>query len=289
MVMTDGNKKPYDQENIAFDGNPLLQKLRRRLSEPGPWARRFRQLAESVARPSDLSCEECEDTLDLYVDDELGGRDVRRLYPPVWRHLRTCTRCRQAHDLLADTLSRERAGELTPIPRLEAPRLSFLQPQPPDAPWITRLRSRIAGAPFGLSFSFNLPYLQTLLSRPVPMAARSEEPLLPSVAHLLLSDTIPMGEGTVAVEVTGTRHPARPHYLRLQAIITGSAPLPENLWARLIWDEQTRSGPVDLQGHVDFGEVSLTTLQEALETGKGSFEIAFEAREIDDDAGTPVE
>jgi hypothetical protein len=286
--MTDANKKLHGQEDMALDENPLIQELRHRLSEPGPWARRFRQLAEAVAGTSDLSCQECEDTLDLYVDDELGGRDVRRLYPLVWHHLRTCIRCRQAHDLLGDTLSRERAGELAPIPRLEAPRLSFLQPQPPDAPWITRLRSRIAGAPFGLSFSFNLPYLQTLLSRPVPVAARAEEPFLPPVAHLLLSDTVPMGEETVAVEVTATRHPGRLHCLHLQAIITGSAPLPENLGARLIWDDQTRSGPVDLQGHVDFGEVSLTTLEEALETGEGSFEIAFEAQEIKDNGGILV-
>jgi hypothetical protein len=286
MVMTDRSKKPYSQENMPVDENPLLQELRRRLSEPGPWARRFRQLAEAVAGSPGLSCEECEGTLDLYVDDELEGRDVRRLYPPVWRHLRTCAHCRRAHDLLADTLSRERAGELTPIPRLEAPRLSFLQPQPPDAPWITRLRSRIAGASFGLTFSFNLPYLRTLLSPPLSVAARAEEPFLPPVAHLLLSDIVPMGEGTVAVEVTATRHPERPDCLHLQAIITGSAPLPGNLWARLIWEDQTRCAPVDPQGRVDFGQVSLTTLQEALETGEGSFEIAFEAREIEDDAGT---
>ena len=286
--MTDGNKKPYSQENMALDENPLLQELCRRLSEPGPWAQRFRRLAEAVAGTPGLSCQECEDILDLYVDDELGGRDVRRLYPLVWHHLRTCTRCRQAHDLLAGTLSRERTGELTPVPRLGAPCLSFLQPHPPDAPWITRLRPRIAGAPFGLTFSFNLPYLRTLLSPPLPVGARAEEPFLPSVAHLLLSDAVPMGEGTVAVEVTATRRPEKPGHLYLQAIITGSAPLPENLWARLIWEDQIRSGPVDLQGRVDFGQVSLTTLQEALETGEGSFEIAFEAREIEDDAGTLV-
>jgi hypothetical protein len=89
----------------------------------------------------------------------------------------------------------------------------------------------------------------------------------------------------MAVEVTATRCPERLDCLHLQAIITGSAPLPENLWARLIWDDQTRSGPVGPQGGVDFGQVSLGTLQEALEAGEGSFEIAFEAREIEDDAG----
>ena len=173
-------------------------------------------------------------------------------------------------------------------PLLRELRLSFLQPHPPDAPWITRLRRRIGGAPFGLTFSFSLPYLRTLLSPPVLVEVRAEEPFLPVSTVLLLSDTVPVGKGVVAVEVTATRHPNRPDHLHLQAIITGSAPLPQNLWARLNWAGQTRSGPVDSQGCVDLGEVSLTTLQEALETGEGSFEIAFEAREIENDAGTLV-
>ncbi|MBM4464810.1 MAG: hypothetical protein FJ014_04460 [Chloroflexi bacterium] len=284
--MTDVNKKARGQETMTIDANPLIRELRRRLSEPGPWARRFRRLAEAVAGSPGLSCEECDDVLDLYVDDELGGRDVRRLHPLVWQHLRACTGCRQAHDLLADTLSRERAGELPPVPCLGAPRLSFLQAHPPDAPWITRLRPRIGGAPFGLTFSFNLPYLRTLLSPPIPVAARAEDPLSPSASHLLLSDTVPVGEGTVAVQVTATRRPERPDCLHLRAIITASTPLPQNLRARLIWDDQARFGLVGPQGGVDFGQVSLATLQEALEAGEGSFEIAFEAQEIEDDAGS---
>ena len=171
-------------------------------------------------------------------------------------------------------------------PLLRELRLSFLQPPSSDAPWITHLRPRIAGAPFGLTFSFRLPYLRTLLSPPVPVAARAEEPALPVSTVLLLSETVPVGEGVVAVEVTATRRPNRPDHLHLQAIITGSASLPQNLWARLNWAGQTCSGPVDSQGCVDLGEVSLTMLQEALETGEGSFEIAFEAQEPEDDAGT---
>jgi len=273
--------------------NPILDELRRHLSEPGPipqtqgklWAQRFQRLAEAIAAAPGLSCEECEAVLDLYVDDELRGRHVRRSYPLVWRHLQICTCCREAYNLLVDTLNRERQKELPPLPHRVAPRLSCLQPRLASAPWITHLRPRIAGAPFGLAFSFNLSYLRTLLSPPLPAAARTEEPFLSSATHLLLSDTIPIGPQTLAVEVTGTRRPERPDYLALQAIITGSAPLPAHLWATLTWAGQTRSGPVDAQGQVDLGEVSLATLQAALDTGKGDFQIAFEAREEQGNSG----
>jgi hypothetical protein len=291
-----GNAKRF--RTIESGENPLLTELHRRLSEPGPWAHRFRRLAEAIVeaagpeptppkqsqnakRPS-LSCEECEDLLDLYVDDELKGHDVQRLYPLIWHHLQTCPRCRQAHDLIADTLGQERDGELPPIPHLETPRFSFLRSHSADTPWISRLRSQIAGAPFGLIFSFSLPYLQTLLSPPVPVTVRTEESLPTPPVRLLLSDTVAVGEQMVVVEVTAIHNPESPNHLDLQATITSSASLPENLWARLTWADQTRSVFVDIQGRVSFGEVSLTKLQEALEAGEGSFEIAFEAGEVND-------
>jgi hypothetical protein len=275
--------------------SPLLVELRRRLSEPEPWARRFRRLAEAIAQADDaesvslgrnqraeessLVCEECEALLDLYVNDELAGYYVRHLYPLAWRHLQTCIRCRQAHDLIADTLRRERAGELPAVPNRETRPLSFLPVYSADTPWIARLRPRVGGAPFGLVFSFNLSYLRTLLSPPIPVAVRTEEARDSSATRLLLSDAVSVGEQKLAVEVTATQHPSRPEYLDLQAIITSSATLPEKLWARLTWADQTRSAPVDVQGQVDFGEVSLTKLQEALEAGTGNFEIAFESVE----------
>ncbi len=283
-----GNKKPGGREDIAPHEDSPVQELRHRLSEPSPWARRFRRLAQAIVETPGLGCEECEDMLDLYVDDELAGRDVRREYAPVWRHLRTCIRCQQAHELLADTLRRERAGKLSPVPLLESPRLTFLQPRPPDAPWITRLRPQLGGAPFGLTFSLTLPYLRTLLSPPLPVAARAEELFLSPATHLLLSDTVSVDEGTVAVEVTATRHPEARERVHLYAIITGSAPLPDNLWAKLIWGGQTFSGPVDPQGHVDFGEVPLAALQGDAETGVSNFEIVFEARETEDNARPPI-
>jgi len=86
------------------------------------WAQRFRRLAEAIAGASmpgpgsgdGLRCEECRELLDVYVNEELRGREVQQMYPSVWRHLQACSRCREAHDLLADILCLERRGELPP-------------------------------------------------------------------------------------------------------------------------------------------------------------------------------
>jgi hypothetical protein len=297
-----GTRKGKPSVDAVPGENPILDELRR-LAEPGPpgqsqarsWAQHFRRLAEAIVATTGpepaqtarnqgpqvpaLSCEECQAVLDRYLADELAGCDVRALYPAVWRHLHTCARCREAYNLIIDTLTREQRGELPRLPQQVSPRLSFLQPRSPDAPWTAHLRSRLAGASFGLVFTFNLAYLRTLLSPPALVAARAEEPFLAPVAHLLLSDTVPVGDQTLAVEVTATRHPEQPDRLALQALIIGSASLPESLGARLTWAGETRTAPVDVQGRVDFGEVSLATLQAALETGEGRFEIAFEAPE----------
>jgi len=108
------DKKPHDPGKRAPEESPVIRELRRRLAEPGPWPQRFRRLAEAIAGAPNLSCKECDDLLDLYVDEELQGRPVQEMYPPIWRHLHTCPQCREAHNLLADVLKLERRGESVP-------------------------------------------------------------------------------------------------------------------------------------------------------------------------------
>lgn len=277
-----------DANGVESDrnANPLLTELRRRLSEPGQWARRFQRLAEAIAESDDpdqsrmsLDCEECDDLLDLYVDDELAGQDVQTLHSLVWHHLQACTRCRQAHDLIADTLRRERDGELLSVSRSDPLQISFLRSPSAEAPWHAHLRSLIDGADFSLVFSFNLAYLHTLLLPQTPVTVRAEEPLSSLTTHLLLSDSVLIGDQRLVVEVTAIQHLKRPECLNMRAVISSSSPISENLWASLTWGGQTHSAPVDVQGAVDFGEVSLVRLQEALESDKGKFEIAFEVRD----------
>ena len=232
------------------------------------------QESEPVER-LEPGCADCESLLDVYVDDERSGRDVHRLYPPVWRHLRSCARCREARDLLVEALDDHRSEPAPSAARSMVQRLSFLQPPPPDAPWQTHLRPRLAGAGFHLTFSLNLSYLKTSLSAPAPLAARADELRAPTYTHLLLYDTIPVGEQTLAVEVTARHLPNQPDHLALLASVTGSSGLPARLRAVLTWAGQSRAAPVDADGQVDFGKVALTAVQEALDVGQGRFEIAF--------------
>jgi len=143
---------------------------------------------------------------------------------------------------------------------------------------VVRLRSRLAGAPFGITFTLTPAYLQSFLSAPQPLAARTRQADRPVEPRVLLADTVSLGEGTVAVEVTATPEEGNSDRLHLRATIAGPAALPRNLQAVLRWGNETRCGPVDAQGQVDLGVVSLAALERALAAGEGGVEITFEER-----------
>jgi hypothetical protein len=48
----------------------------------------------------EVTCEECFDRLDEYVELELAGRDADRLVPGMRAHLEGCPACREDHDSL---------------------------------------------------------------------------------------------------------------------------------------------------------------------------------------------
>ena len=61
-----------------------------------------RVLAERLLGPAgpDLSCEECFDALDAYVERELTGAQVGTTMPAMRAHLAGCSACRDDHDSL---------------------------------------------------------------------------------------------------------------------------------------------------------------------------------------------
>ncbi len=66
--------------------------------------------ADLLARllgPADpeLSCEECFEQLDRYVELELAGRDADAGVPGMRPHLEGCPACREDHDSLAALLA----------------------------------------------------------------------------------------------------------------------------------------------------------------------------------------
>jgi anti-sigma factor RsiW len=50
----------------------------------------------------EVSCEECFERLDEYVDAELAGRDPEHAVPGMAAHLAGCPACREEHESLRE-------------------------------------------------------------------------------------------------------------------------------------------------------------------------------------------
>ena len=50
----------------------------------------------------EISCEECFEELDRYVESELAGEDADRVVPGMRPHLEGCPACREDHTSLLD-------------------------------------------------------------------------------------------------------------------------------------------------------------------------------------------
>ncbi|MBW3653692.1 MAG: zf-HC2 domain-containing protein [Actinomycetota bacterium] len=63
-----------------------------------------RQLIAALLGPGEpeLTCDECFEQLDRYVDLQLAGADAARAIPGMRAHLRGCPACRDDHDSLLD-------------------------------------------------------------------------------------------------------------------------------------------------------------------------------------------
>ena len=59
-------------------------------------------------RGYEVSCEDCFELLDQYVELELEGADVDRRLPGMRAHLAGCPACREDHDSLHALVARER-------------------------------------------------------------------------------------------------------------------------------------------------------------------------------------
>jgi hypothetical protein len=54
---------------------------------------------------TELSCEECFEHLDRYVELELSGRDAEQTIPGMRAHLHGCPACREDHESLTQLLT----------------------------------------------------------------------------------------------------------------------------------------------------------------------------------------
>ena len=70
------------------------------MSDPTP--RRFTDLLGGLLGPAgpELTCEECFEHLDRYVEFELSGQDADIAIPGMQAHLHGCPACAEDHDSL---------------------------------------------------------------------------------------------------------------------------------------------------------------------------------------------
>ncbi|TML93303.1 MAG: zf-HC2 domain-containing protein [Actinobacteria bacterium] len=70
---------------------------------------RHRDLIAGLLGPSrpEVSCEECFELLDQYVDLELAGEDADARLPGMREHLQGCPACRDDHESLRDLVAQE--------------------------------------------------------------------------------------------------------------------------------------------------------------------------------------
>ena len=68
---------------------------------------RREQLVSRLLGPADpeVSCEECFELLDEYVDLELAGEDADRRLPGMREHLQGCPACHEDHESLRDLVA----------------------------------------------------------------------------------------------------------------------------------------------------------------------------------------
>jgi len=65
-------------------------------------------LARMLGRDGpEVTCEECFERLDEYVDAELAGRDPEGAVPGMAAHLAGCPACREEHESLRELVSDE--------------------------------------------------------------------------------------------------------------------------------------------------------------------------------------
>jgi hypothetical protein len=70
-----------------------------------------RLLARLLGSPGpEVTCEECFDNLDVYVEYELAGEDAEERVPGMRAHLEGCPACAEEYDSLRELIASQTGG-----------------------------------------------------------------------------------------------------------------------------------------------------------------------------------
>ncbi len=207
---------------------PAATTNRPKLSQRG-LARLAADLAQvQTDLPQLVSQDEWEQLLPWYVSDELSGENVRALYPRLWQHLQTCTRCAESYALLKLALEEDTGAA---IPREARPTLPF-EFTPADSAWFQQKSSQLLGDKPRVNFILNPTHLKKLFAAPQFSSLRDagDQP----ARALLLQDEMSIGDQTMVVQAwlissAGSRN------VNVQLQIVPLTPLRAPLEAYLRW------------------------------------------------------
>ena len=213
----------------------------------------------TVPAPSprrNLAHDECEATLEFYVESERSGEPVQAIYPLVWKHLQSCKRCELSYALLKESPSAAIA-ESSLQPGLATP-LPFLNPSTHENRWIKRIRSRIGGAPLAFSFTLSPQRLLNFFAVGQPALLTRDQAPAPKKS-LALFDTVVLGRQEIDVEVWTERLADQ---VQLGVSLASPNPLPEPFRVTIKWDDHFLSDLIH-DGQLTFAAIPIVDLERA--------------------------
>lgn len=217
----------------------------------------LRALLQDILEDAPAAKNECDvmrRNLDLYVHDELEGRDARSSQPDLWAHLQGCAECRQQYDLLLTLLTAEARGELLPLP----PRPAAVGVAE-ASPWRLLLDPEVGQRP-SLLFVFRPAYLRDSLRRGRTADGWRGAPGQPAAETLLLSYLGETPAGEAMVQMYARPLAAEPAQCLL-TLIAVAEPMPRT--AVLTWGDRTLETASDSDGSGQFGPAPLAALDDA--------------------------
>jgi hypothetical protein len=256
------NEKPVRQ---APSSTELLQQVKEQMSMMSPWPERFNRLAEAITEVEAVkenegvvTCQQCQESLDLLVVDEREGFDVRQRYPEVLAHLAECNDCRTTYTLLQAALSSDEE-------QLEATSLSSVAPissRSVDEFPVWPRQGALSSQPFPVTLRVVRDLISKALCGPQLAFVRGQTAEEGEHTALLLADVVTTEQGDLVIEVTTHWCIERPQVIDLEVQLTTDCALPESLKATMYWGSIRRSQPVDAEGEARFQDLPLSQVIE---------------------------
>lgn len=233
-----------------------------------------------------ITCAQCDELLDAYLDAAIAQLDVSARYPALWRHLQTCASCAHHYHTLSTILYPDQPTQPPPLvlEPLDLPFLSLTQPPLPEEvqyPWQIHLGSGLLGEPLQLRFTFSPAYLQQCLTDTAQQepATSPEANKNAQLVRSLLQEQLRFGQQSMLVDVRALSLADQKDAVHIQATLTGSHPLPDGIWATLHWGGQASTCRLNNRGEASFGAVPLAALQASKGCVSPVFSISFGAAE----------